>query len=121
MRKQGTEEGKEKGEGEVGERRDGERGIRLDRGRIRSFGCMHTLILCTQMEGVGEQCVCVRRIPHMQEIQELQAQVGDLMFYLDTQKKVASATDGMKQVSQHECLCAASYSDSSPFQHLPMG
>lgn len=35
----------------------------------------------------------------MQEIQELQAQVGDLMFYLDTQKKVASTADGMKQVS----------------------
>ena len=38
-------------------------------------------------------------IHHLQEIQELQAQVGDLMFYLDTQSKVASTADGVKQVS----------------------
>lgn len=37
----------------------------------------------------------------LQEIQDLREQVRDLMFYLETQKKIEDSPDGAKQV----CLC----------------
>ena len=52
-----------------------------------------------EMDGCTVCTDCAAFVHHMQEIRELQAQVGDLMFYLDTQKKVASSADGVKQVS----------------------
>ena len=73
--------------------------MRVGEGKGRVHG--HT---CTIHTGQRSGCavytyVRAASIHDMQEIQELQAQVGDLMFYLDTQKKVASTADGMKQVS----------------------
>ena len=66
----------------------------------RRMWCIDTP--CAQTEevySVATQLCNAASIHHLQEIQELQAQVGDLMFYLDTQSKVASTADGVKQVS----------------------
>ena len=47
-------------------------------------------------------CVCV------QEMRELQEQVRDLMFYLETQKKIAQSPEGARQVSWRDTpVCIA--------------
>ena len=38
---------------------------------------------------------------HTQEIKDLQDQVKDLMFYLETQQKISQAPEGTKQVCMY--------------------
>jgi len=59
-------------------------------------------------DGIGTRHVCVEVYHHWtvcvcfimcsQEIKELQEQVRDLMFYLETQKKIAETSEETRQV-----------------------